>query len=189
MIELYTLPLRVAGLVHTKGTQRWGLMPKVVPRQPESGQRCVTTVTGKKTNQITSASQPLHPVSPKCLNNVLIPNHFSAVCLPEDTCSIFGNEKVSARFNLFLAQISPPTVLAHPNWHGLPTELHSPSQKHSFPQYAQLWQGASTHLKSTAIRIWQHFLNVALQTRVKLTSLALEAIKVLGVYTVTKELN
>ena len=73
--------------------------------------------------------------------------------IPEDICSIFGNEKVSARFNLFLAQISPPTVLAHPNWHGLPTELHSPSQKHSSPQYVQLWQGASTHLKSTAIRI------------------------------------
>ena len=130
-------------------------------------------------------SQP--PGKPsKCLNNALIPNHFTAVCLPKDICSIFLNEKVLARFNLFLAHISPPTVLAHPNWPGLVAELHSHSQKHSAPQYAQLWQEASRHLKSTAIRIWQHFLNFALQTRVKLTSLALEAPKVLGVYTVTK---
>lgn len=101
MIEPYTLPLRVAGLVHTKGTQLRPHAQSSSKAARRVGSGVWATVTGKKTNQITSASQPLHPVSPKCLNNVLIPNHFSAVCLPEDTCSIFGNEKVSARFNLF----------------------------------------------------------------------------------------
>lgn len=129
-------------------------MPKVAPGRSEDGQQWVTTETCKKTNQVISASQPLCSISSKCLNNVLIPNPFKPVCLSEDIRSIFGNEnKVSARFNLFLSQISPPPVLAHPNWHGLLTELHSPSQNHRAPQYAQLWQGASVHLKSTAIRI------------------------------------
>lgn len=122
-----------------------------------------------------------HSISSECLTNVLIPNHFKPVCLSEDRCSTFRNEnRVSARFNLFLSQISPPTVLAHPNWHCLLPERHSPSQNHTAPQHAQLWQGASMHLKSTAIRIWQHFLNSGLQTLAKLVGLASEAEKVLG---------
>lgn len=31
------------------------------------------------------------------------------------------------------------------------------------PQHAELWQEASMHLKATAIRMWQHFLNSGLQ--------------------------
>lgn len=86
-------------------------------------------MTCKKTNQIIFTSQPLYSISSKCLNDVLIPNHFKPVSLSEDICSIFRTEnKVSARFNLFLSQISPPTALAHPNWHCLLTEPHSPSE-------------------------------------------------------------
>ena len=127
-------------------------------KQSQGGQRTGSKVCNYndlcERPNIALASQPLHSSSSKCLNNVLIPSHFKPVCLSEDICSIFGNEKeVSARFNLFLSQISPPTVLAHPKWHCLLIELHSPSQNQSTPRYAQLWQGVSMHLKSTAICI------------------------------------
>lgn len=84
----------------------------MVPRRPEGFR--VTLMTCKKVKQIL-ARQALNSTFSKCLNNALIPNHFKPVCLSEDICSVFENEnKVSARFNLFLSQISPPTAFAHP---------------------------------------------------------------------------
>lgn len=93
----------------------WGLQPHSGPKQAR-GQQC-TPNDLKKDKQIL-ASHTLHSTFSKHLHDVLIPNHFKAACLSKDICSVFENEnKVSARFNLFLSQISPPTAFAHPNWH------------------------------------------------------------------------
>lgn len=117
------------------GVYLWGFMPKAVSKRPEARQQCVTTMTCKKTKQILLASQPLRSSSSKCFNNVLIPSHFKPVCLSEDICSIFGNEnKVSARFNLFLSQIfsshspRPPQLALLAYWASLPlTESQRPT--------------------------------------------------------------
>lgn len=96
--------------------------------------------------QSVSASCQVRPTTSIGLNNVLILN------LSEDICGIFGNEnKVSTRFNVFLSEMFPPTVLAHPTQRCLLTEL-SPSQNHGSHNMHRLWLRARRHLKSTAAR-------------------------------------
>lgn len=169
--------------------QLWGFIPKAVPQRPEAREQCVPILTCKKTIQILLAHQPLHSSSSKCLNNVLIPSHFKPVCLSEDICSIFGNEnKVSARFNLFLSQISPLPVLAHPNGTAGSLSFTPPHRTTALHNLHSCSKERHTLKISSNLHLTA-FPQSWTPDSSWVTGLACKAEEVLGVYTVTKKLN